>query len=133
MKELFYLPDPYFSLFLSFILVSLLYFIYLSLPVVFLSPSVLFYRVWGNEIQRERERERKTRWRVYCEASQRLLVPVGEPGGLHLEAGHRSLGPQGNLSNVGKGAWEESVRISHAMNHNKTLSIYVRCVNPFIL
>ncbi|KAG7515560.1 hypothetical protein JOB18_011442 [Solea senegalensis] len=90
-------------------------------------------QVWGNEIQRERERERKTRWRVYCEASQRLLVPVGEPGGLHLEAGHRSLGPQGNLSNVGKGAWEESVRISHAMNHNKTLSIYVRCVNPFIL
>ncbi|KAG7224584.1 hypothetical protein INR49_011337 [Caranx melampygus] len=41
--------------------------------------------VWGNEIQSEREGERKTKWRVYCAASQRLLAPVGEPIGLHLE------------------------------------------------
>lgn len=59
-------------------------------PCCILSLSILFYRVWGNEIQRERESERERGrqsdvFTVKLRSNARLLVPVGEPVGLHLE------------------------------------------------
>lgn len=49
-----------------------------------LSPSILFYRVWGNEIQGESGKQRCV-FTVELHSNMRLLVPVGESVGLHLE------------------------------------------------
>ena len=64
MKELFYLPNPYLSLVLSFIFLSLLYFIAVYLVLQGLGK-------WDTERAREGEREpeRKTKWCVYYGAT----------------------------------------------------------------
>lgn len=85
MKELFYLRNPYLSLVLSFIFLSLLYFIAVYLVLQ-------GFGRWDPERQRPRERKREEKkgresgvFTIELHGNMRLLVPVGEAIGLHLE------------------------------------------------
>lgn len=75
MKELFYLSNPYLLLVLSFISLSPLYFIPVYLVLQGLGK-------WDTEKGKAQEGETKTKWCVYCGASQQY-ASVGPHGRAH--------------------------------------------------